>query len=205
MSFAGVASIATAVIGAGSAIYSARQSRRIGEQAAEMADPFAESRPLFAQKLLDNWDRLTSTNPNDILRDPEFQFLKEQGLGGINAGMAAVGKFNSGNRALEGGKYATGLASQFLDKKFQQRQQILAMLGQLSGGTTGSPAAAGQLYGYGASAGLNVLNSGVGSTLALLNRTPWATLLGQGGGGGGVNAAAGTSGSVLTPPPGWGG
>jgi len=204
MTWGAVAGVASAVIGAGTAVYSSRKASQIGSQAAGMADPFAENRGLFAQKLMDNWDMLTSTDPQKIMQDPQFQFLKSQGLGAIGAGSAAAGSFNSGGKLTKGAEFATGLASQFLDKQFQQRQQILGLLGQYSGATTGNPGQAGQLYGYGQSASLNYLNQGVGNTLALLNRVPWGNF-GGGDGSGATNAAAGTSGAVLRPPAGWGG
>lgn len=67
-----------------------------------MADPFAGSRDNFAQLLVQDWNRLTSTDPAQVLKDPQFQFLKEQGLGAIGAASAASGSYNSGTRGIKG-------------------------------------------------------------------------------------------------------
>lgn len=203
MSFAATATIAAAAIGAGSSIYSARRASQTGRDAAALADPFAGDRGTFAQRLVSDWDRLSTLDPMAILNDPAYQFIKEQGLSGINASAAAGGSFNSGNRLRELTRFSSGLASQFADRQFQQRMQIADRLGQYSGATTGNPAAAGQYMGYGSSAATNYLSQGVGNTLALLNRVPWSQLFGPAAEvGGGSNVAQGVR---IPSNPGWGG
>jgi hypothetical protein len=178
MTMASVAAIAGPLIGLGTSIYSSRQARDTGNNAAALADPFAGERGRYGQTLSDMWAQLTSMDPSTIMKDPQFQFLKEQGLGALNSNMAAKGMYGSGNRGTEAAKFATGLSTQFLN--------ILGMLGQLSGGTTGNMGAAGQYYGQGNMSGVNYTNQGIGGLLGQLGRVNW------GGPQGATNGNSGT-------------
>lgn len=71
-------------------------------------------------------------------QDSSYQFRFQQGLDAANAGSAASGMLNSGNRALALQTYGQGQASTEYANQFSR-------LSQLAGANVGSPAAAGQI------------------------------------------------------------
>ena len=183
MTWVAVAGVAGAAITAGTSIYSSRQAARNGQQSSTLADPFSGDRPRYAQRLSEQWEQLTSNRPQDTFSDPTYQGMQMASQGANAASMAANGMSNSGTNAAESGRIGAANYLAANNARWTRNQNILGMLGSFSGATTGNPGAAGQLYGYGASAGLNYLNQGVGSTIGALQRVPWQNL-GFGGNGG---------------------
>lgn len=112
------------------------------QDAAQAADPFGPLRSLYGQELGLQYGNLQRFDPNDVTGDPEYQFQLEQGMGAINKGAAASGMLGSGTRMMDLQKYGQGLASSFADRSYNRKASLLQMLGQFSGATTGSPAAA---------------------------------------------------------------
>ena len=155
-----------------------------GREAANVADPFASQRQQYQQQL-----QQLMTNPDSIQNTPGYQFRMDQGINAIDRAAAAKGMLGSGNRMYDLTNYAQGLASQEYDNQINR-------LMNLSGATTGSPAAAAQSMmeglrtGYGMEqqryndigAGLQgLLGSGnQGNLLGMLS-----SLLGGGGSSGG--------------------
>lgn len=88
------------------------------------------------------------TNPGSFVTDPSYQWRLNQGLEGVNRGMAASGMLNSGNRMLELMRYGQGAASQEYGNQFQRLQSEYgnqySRLAQLAGVNIGSPGAASQ-------------------------------------------------------------
>lgn len=113
-----MAAITAAAIGAGTAIYAAKQSskqakeaNKLAQQGIAAADPFAQYRPQYAQKL----DSLMA-NPDSIKDTPEYKSRLEAAA----RQLAAQGYTGSGNAILEAAN-AGGAA-------FQQAFQNLSML-----------------------------------------------------------------------------
>jgi hypothetical protein len=103
------------------------------QQAASAADPFASQRPQYQQQLQQ------MMQPGGFTpQDPSYQFRFDQGMNAVNAGSAASGMLNSGNRMLALENYGQGQASTEYANQFSR-------LSQLAGGNVGSPAAAGQI------------------------------------------------------------
>lgn len=131
-------------------------------------------------------------------QDPSYQFRYQQGLDAANAGSAASGMLNSGNRLLALQSYGQGQASTEYANQF-------ARLAQLAGANVGSPAAAGQIIQQG-----NLQNqqaaSAVGNAVGKAV-TGWGNQLATGGAsttgsldlGSGVNIQSDTN----TYNPGW--
>jgi hypothetical protein len=100
---------------------------------AAAADPFASQRPQYQQQLQQ------MMQPGGFTpQDPSYQFRFDQGMNAVNAGSAASGMLNSGNRMLALENYGQGQASTEYANQFSR-------LSQLAGGNIGSPAAAGQI------------------------------------------------------------
>lgn len=112
------------------------------QDAAQAADPFGPLRSLYGAELGLQYGNLQRFDPNDVTRDPEYQFQLEQGMGAINKGAAASGMLGSGTRMMDLQKYGQGLASSFADRSYNRKASLLQMLGQFSGATTGSPSGA---------------------------------------------------------------
>ena len=124
----------------GGALGGAFESRSAEKDAAEaaqaavgIADPFAPYRKQYAQSLSSLY-----SDPSKITTLPAYQFRLNQGLDAINRNAAAKGYLGSGNRLMELMRYGQDYGSQEFDRE-------IARLSGLSGATTGSPAAAGQL------------------------------------------------------------
>lgn len=198
-----VATVAV-VAGIGTNLYGAYRAARGGgsndpANLAALADRFGSHREGWAQLLESTWGNLSSTNPAEIMKNPNFQFLKEQGLGAINAGSAAGGMFASGNRGIEGAKFASGLSTNFLNQQFNQNQALIGNLLTASGANSGNPGQASTNYGLQTAANTQGLLGGIGSALGLLGRTNWGTGDSNTPTGGG-NVAGG----LIPPPNPWG-
>ena len=127
---------AGAAIGAMDAFGNAKAGKKAGkaaQSAVGIADPFAPYRGQYAQSLSSLY-----ANPSQITTLPAYQFRLNQGLDAINRNAAAKGYLGSGNRLMELMRYGQDYGSQEFDRE-------IARLSGLSGATTGSPAAAGQL------------------------------------------------------------
>ena len=79
------------------------------------ADPFARYRSMYGNKLA-----TLMADPSAIENDPNFQWMRDQGLEAVERKMAAGGFNNSGNMAIELAKYATGFAGQYRDQELQR-------------------------------------------------------------------------------------
>lgn len=119
-----MAAVTAAAIGAGTAIYSAKQASKQAKSAQAAADPFAPNRGQYAEQL----NKLMA-DPSSITETPEYKARLEA----VARTLASQGYAGSGNMAIEAAN-AGGAA-------FQQAYDRLAVL---SGATTGSPAAASQ-------------------------------------------------------------
>lgn len=115
-----MAAITAAAIGAGTAIYAAKQSskqakeqNKLAQKGIDAADPFREYRPKYAEQL----DKLMS-DPSSITKTPEYKAR----LDAAARQMAAQGYTGSGNAIIEAAN-AGGAAY----------QQAFQNLGQLSG------------------------------------------------------------------------
>lgn len=158
-----IAAIVAATATTAAAANSIQQSRRAGraaENAADAADPFAGMRPEFQDMLSELFPTLTSLDPNDIKNDPQYQFMQEEGYGAIDNKASSEGLWRSGNRDAERMRFASGLAGQFGQQRFNNQMGILGLIAQLAGGNIGSPAAAGQAITTGAQNRTNIENSG---------------------------------------------
>lgn len=118
-------------------------------------------------------------------QDPSYAWRFQQGLEGVNAGAAAGGMLNSGNRLLALENYGQGAASQEYANQFSR-------LSQLAGANIGSPAAAGQIIAgqttanqQAASAIGNAVSSGIKGWGNQLSYTPQSDVNAQVGGMGG--------------------
>ena len=112
---------------------SGKDAKNAAQDAVGIADPFAPYRGQYAQSLSSLY-----ANPSQITALPAYQFRLNQGLDAINRNAAAKGYLGSGNRLMELMRYGQDYGSQEFDRE-------IARLSGLSGATTGSPAAAGQL------------------------------------------------------------
>ena len=171
-----------AVIGAGTSLYSAYSSSRANrgasgspEEMARLADPFNAHREDWAQRLESMWGELSTMNPMDIMKDPQFAFLKEQGLGALGSTMASKGMYSSGTHGTEAAKFATGLSTSFLNQRFNQQMSLVDRLLTTSGANSGNPAAASSNYGQQYAANRSGLYGGIGSALGMLGRTQQGT------------------------------
>ena len=124
-------------IGGLAGAYGSYKSGKEAEDAAQaavgIADPFAPYRSVYAQSLSNLY-----SDPSKLTSLPAYQFRLNQGLDAINRNAAAKGYLGSGNRLMELMRYGQDYGSQEFDRE-------IARLSGLSGATTGSPAAAGQL------------------------------------------------------------
>lgn len=155
--------VVAAVIGAGTAVYSASQARsnagrvqNAANQGANQADPGAGLRPAFQDILMQKFPQLGSTDPNDILKDPSFQFLHDQGMRDINNKASSDGTLRSGTILEDMSKFNQDLSSTYMDKQFQRNMSMLGVLGNFSGLNTGQPGVAGQITAQG---GVNTSNA----------------------------------------------
>lgn len=196
----GVAAIASVVISAYSA-YSANENADnaldASRDAADRADPAARERSYYQDFLKKNFPQMAAVDPEQIKKDPNYIFQKEQGMAAINNDASAQGLTRSGTRLMDLEKFGSGLASSFVDKKFAQNMSLMTQLGSLGGFTTGSPAAAGQLLangGQNAFANGNNVMSQVGGVAGLINRN-W----------GGTSSSTGSGASSTVDDTTWGG
>jgi hypothetical protein len=111
-------------------IYSSEQQRKLAEQLAAQADPFAAHRAFYASQLA----RLQANPASYMANDPSYKFMMDQGLEAIRRRMAAGGYAHSGNELLALQEYGQGLAAQTL---FQEKQRLAALAGAgIDGGAT---------------------------------------------------------------------
>lgn len=115
-----MAAVTTAVIGAGTAIYSAKKAgdqakeqKKLGEKAIDAADPFRQYRPKYAEKLNE-----LMTDPSKIQDTPEYKAR----IQAVQRQLSAQGYTGSGNALVEA---ANAGASVY--------QQAFENLSQLSG------------------------------------------------------------------------
>ena len=158
-----IAAVVGAVAATAGAANSIQQSRRAGaaaNRAADAADPFSGMRPQFQDMLSELFPSLTTLDPNAVRDDPQYQFMRDEGLGSIDNAASANGLLRSGNRDQERMRFASGLAGQFADARFNRQMSILGVISQLAGGNIGSPSAAGQAIQNGAANQTNIQNNG---------------------------------------------
>lgn len=164
MTWVAAAIAATGVLGAGVSAYSAHQNQNAANNAARngaaAADPAASYRPYYMAYLEDKWPSLASTNYTDILNDPSFKFVHDQGMRDITGGASAMGTLRSGSLIEDSSKFNTGLADSFINSQFQRNMALMGQLGNFSGLNIGNPGVAGQIT---ANAGMN--NFGMGNNV----------------------------------------
>lgn len=181
-----MAAVTAAVIGAGTALYSANQAKKQQKDAQKFAkeqmgqlDPFAEYRPEYAKRLND----LTAPTAEKIAGSETYKAR----LQAAERTMAAQGYTGSGNALVAAADAGATAYQQEFDNYVTQAN----LLGNLSGAMQGQSARA---SGYGTAAGAqsntndNYLSAlgGVGNNLTNL-----ASMFGNGGGGGTTNVSSG--------------
>lgn len=178
-----------AVAGAAMQNRNARNATRAAGQAAQdgaaAADPAAAHRPFFQNELLARWPQLSGTNFGEILSDPSFQFLKQQGETAAVNHASAAGLLRSGTLLEDLSKFNQDLSSTYIDKQFARQMGMLGILGNFSGLNIGNPGAAGNILAQGglsaAQLGYNAnanTQQGIGNAINQVGR-----LFSQGGSG----------------------
>lgn len=164
--------------GYGNGIGTANGALANGQQAAGLADPWAQYRTPFAQQLTpDKVNSLLNPDPNAIKNDPAYQFQLQQGIGAINQGDAAQGTLRSGNRGVELAQYGQGLASTYEQQLFNNNMTRLGALGNLAGVNAGSPAASAQMLMGGFNNASDLRNSGLNGLFSGGANNPLSSLL----------------------------
>lgn len=174
------ASVAPALATAAKQYSDAGQYEKLGQQAANMANPFGD-RSLYVNKLRDLY-----TNPNAFMSDPSYQWRLNQGMGNLNRMLNAQGYQGSGKANIDLLNYAQNAASQEWDKEVQR----LAMLG----GAQFNPADAAKYLMQGGELKLNSQNNALASLFypyMMQNAARNLQPNGQGGGGGGNTSVMG--------------
>lgn len=168
MSLVTVASVVSIAGGINGIVQSNKKQNNAGtpQDAAQAADPFGPLRSLYGQELGLQYGNLQRFDPNDVTKDPEYQFQLEQGMGAINKGAAASGMLGSGTRMMDLQKYGQGLASSFADRSYNRKASLLQMLGQFSGATTGSPSGAANALMQGQNNAYNQNRQGMGDIIS---------------------------------------
>ena len=134
----GMMNMGGSLLEAGLGYMGAREQQNMAERnmerAANMADPYRQHRGGHAEQL-----QALEADPSSIRDTPGYQAEREQALDTVDRRMAASGERGSGRRMA-----ALDEASRRMDREFyQQEWQRQA---QLSGGLSGQPGAAGQIY-----------------------------------------------------------
>lgn len=201
-----IAAVVGAVGGIAGQADASRRASHVASNAADRADPFGSQRPQYQDWLSSNFPLLSSPNPEDILKNPNFQFMKAQGDMGIkNLNSSVFGSPRNGTLFEDMGKFDTGIASGFINDQFNRNMASLSLGADLSGARIGAPGQAGQIL---ATAGQNAVGNQsdmwgqVGGGMQLLSRyrgssgglnpaftsgstnTGWTYDTGMGGGGG---------------------
>lgn len=138
--------------------YLGDKAAKEGKKAAGLADPFSSYRPAFAGKLAELY-----ADPSKLSTMPGYQFRLQEGLSAIDRGASRAGNLGSGRRLLELQRYGQNLASQEFGDEMQR-------LMQLSGATTGSPGAAGQLRLEGAGQQIGQYQQGISDIFRTLGQ-----------------------------------
>lgn len=116
---------------------------------ASAADPFAQYRPGYADKL-----NAVMVNPNLVTELPGYQFNLRQGLDAMSAKQAQQGRLASGGALLESNAYGQNYAQNAL-------KDYIGTLAQFSGAT--------QAPGIGSTAAANIGAANLGSTMGGIN------------------------------------
>lgn len=147
------AAVAASAGGAVAANRNARAAQRQAGQAAEAgaaaADPASGMRPFFQDQLGAMWPNLSGVNYAQILQDPSFQFLKNQGETAAINQASAGGLLRSGTLLEDLSKFNQDLASTYVDKQFARNMSMLGILGNFSGLNIGNPGQAGNIIANG--------------------------------------------------------
>jgi hypothetical protein len=155
--------IASGVIGAGASVHNANTARDTATQGAQMADPAGPDRGFFRDWLKQNFMSLGNPDPNEILKNPNFQFMKQQGeLGVMNNNVANFGSMRNGTLAEDMSKFNTGLASNFIGDQFQRNMQLMGFAGGLGGFSSGNLGASGQIMAGGGQNYFGNMNNAMG-------------------------------------------
>lgn len=132
--------LATSAVGAvasyavGSMLGGGGSSNPGGGNPVTTADPFASSRPQYAQQL----NQMMAPGATFDASDPSYQFRLQQGAGALASSGAANGLLNSGNIATAITNYGQKAASQEYQAQFDR-------LSMLSGARTNNSGQAAQL------------------------------------------------------------
>lgn len=175
------AAVAASAGGAVAANRNARAAQRQAGQAAEAgaaaADPASGMRPFFQDQLGAMWPNLSGVNYAQILQDPSFQFLKNQGETAAINQASAGGLLRSGTLLEDLSKFNQDLASTYVDKQFARNMSMLGILGNFSGLNIGNPGQAGSIIATGGmqnaingyNMGVNTQNN-VGAAISQIGR-----------------------------------
>jgi hypothetical protein len=143
-------------IGAGINALTGQSGSKTTAAAAAAADPFASQRAQYQTQL----SNMMTPGSNFQATDPSYNWRFQQGENAVNAGAAASGLLNSGNRL-------TALQTQGQNMASTEFQNQYARLAQLSGANSGSTATAGQIVansGTAAAAGTSALANNLANT-----------------------------------------
>lgn len=142
-----ISSVVGGVLGGGSG---SSESTAGTQQAAAAADPFASQRAQYQTQLA-----ALMADPSSVTQTPGYQFNLQQGLGALNASMAATGQSNSGARQAAVESYGAGLAS-------NTYQQQLSNLMTLSGANINGTGQASSILSNANTANTNAANTTIG-------------------------------------------
>lgn len=132
------------VVGAGASMYAGNKSADAQKSAAATAsntelEMYYQSREDTApwreagERGLTQTENLLAAGPGKFEASPGYEFVKSEGLKGINNALSARGKVDSGQAAKEAGRYVTGLASQEYGNFWNRYQDKLRGYQSLSG------------------------------------------------------------------------
>lgn len=165
---AGVIGAVAAVVGAGSSVYSASRANKgntiaqnAADEAAQRADPAAAERPWYQDYLHRNFMGLASTDPSQIMNDPSFRFLHDQGMRDIDNKASSDGTLRSGTVLEDMSRFNQDLSSQYIQQQFSRNMALMGQLGNFSGLNIGNPGVAGQVTMQGGLSGQNTYNSAI--------------------------------------------
>lgn len=130
------------------------------ERAGGIMDPYQQAGRQGLDPLRDI--ALGDFDYEQLLEDPEFQFLMEQGISGIDRSAASRGKLRSGQTMKALSRYGQGLATQNISNRFARLADLVGV-----GERSGTFLADAALRAAGAQAG-NVMGAGqVGASAAM--------------------------------------
>ena len=145
------------------------KSTKLGQQAAQMADPFGSQRGQYQGMLSDIY-----TNPQAYLNNPSHQAVQAKQMNAINSRNRASGYLGSGKSDMDLADYQAQSDAQYLDQEKQR-------LAELSGAGFNPSAGAGYLY-QGGQQALNYGNMALGSAMTPMMKSWYDDFMRKSGG-----------------------